>query len=158
MSLSGRSDTPLLYLWRDCCQPTNIVQNVPRTFCQDMFLRFPLPCLGCFSLVCGACNFQLLASELVPSQALSDDLTHSHIEALTISKVAIVKAIALLIQVTKQMVWFDRNVGAAQSPLQQAPKNSLGCWYELRLRRRLARGRSLHAETRSSLRKISAHR
>lgn len=65
----------------------------------------------------------ILAGDLIPSEALADQLRSSHFEAVEIVHIfAEVVAVGLLVQVTEQMERFDTHVGSADAALQERPE------------------------------------
>jgi len=63
-----------------------------------------------------------LAGEFRIGQPFADNLTDANIETLRIGHLAIVEPESLLIDVAKQMEWFDADVGAVQLPLNETPE------------------------------------
>jgi len=69
-----------------------------------------------------------LAGDFGPCQALSDDLAHSHIKAVTIGQrlpvaiLPVVEAKRLFIEIAEQVEGFHADVSSVQSALQQAPE------------------------------------
>ncbi len=68
---------------------------------------------------------RLLASEVIPSQPLADDLAYGEIETLAIIQgfavftLPVIVTVNLFIEVPEQMEWFDADVRALQSALYQ---------------------------------------
>lgn len=84
--------------------------------------RFPRPSrLASFS-VKPRLLVRQIASETIPSEAFADDLRCGQFEAVEIIQLAIVVAIALLVQIPEQVKRLHANVGAVQTAFQKAPE------------------------------------
>ena len=85
-----------------------------------IYFDFPRPCrLNRFGWLTPVIR---LAGQLIPSQALANNLFHHDVEAVAVVHLAIVAAENLFVKITKQVKRFDRNICALQAALYQTPE------------------------------------
>ena len=91
--------------------------------CQFIRHLFPRFCRARSFLVNARSFVRLLTGELIPCEALTNDLADGKIEPLSIIHAfAIVIAEHLLIEISEQVERLDRNVGSLQAALEQGPE------------------------------------
>lgn len=91
---------------------------------EPLFFGFRPRPRRCASRSVNAIRFggQLLARQLIERDALANDPGNRDAESLAVCHLAIVEAERLLIEITKQMERFYRNIGPVDPALEQAPK------------------------------------
>src|ERR1039457_3643710 len=83
--------------------------------------RFPRPCLVRSFLVNLTASINL-ASKLIPSESFPNSGAHGQVKPLTVVHLAVIETEHLLIEIAKQMVRLNGNVGSFQPALQERPK------------------------------------
>jgi hypothetical protein len=64
------------------------------------------------SLWCFRASFAYASCRLIPGKPLADNLAYSQVETLAILHPSLGRVVGLFIEVTEQVKWFDRNIGA----------------------------------------------